>query len=104
MRILVGTDPVQILAPNARRTKWEVEFLPSSVVSGNVGLVYLAIGNPPGNVLTRTSYDAVMNPGSSNERNTKDGHSKMEVQSAIWIQSDTIDQVVMVREDLSEDI
>lgn len=104
MRIIVGTDPIQVLAPNTRRTKWEVEFVPSSVIAGNTGLVYLSIGNPPGNVITRTSFDAVMNPGASNQRNTKDGHSKLEVQSAIWIQSDTAGQVVLVREDLSEDI
>lgn len=103
-RILVGTTPVQVLAPNTRRTKWEVEFLPSSVVAGNTGLVFLGIGNPPGNSLTKTTHDAVMNAGASNEKNTKDGHSNLEVQSAIWLQSDTADQVVMVREDLSEGV
>lgn len=103
-RILIGTDPVQVLAPNARRTKWEVEFLPSSVVAGNTGLVFLGIGNPPGNSLTRTSYDAVMNAGASNQRNTKDGHSEMEVKNAIWLQADTADQVCLVREDLSEGV
>lgn len=101
-RILIGTVPVQALAPNAKRIKWEIEFLPSSIIAGNTGLVYLGIGNPPGNSLTKTSYDAVMNAGASNQRNTKDGHSDVEVKNAIWLQADTADQVVLVREDLSE--
>lgn len=101
MRLVIGTEPVQVLAPNNKRTKWEVEFVPSSVIAGNTGLVYMGIGNPPGNVVTRTSYDAVMNPGASNQRNTKEGHSDLEVHSAIWLQSDTAGQVVLVREDLS---
>jgi len=102
-RILIGTVPQQVLAPNGRRTKWEIEFIPSSVIAGNTGLVYMAIGNPPGNALTKNSYDAVMNAGSSNQRNTKDGHSALEVQSAIWLQADTAGQVCLIREDLSED-
>lgn len=101
-RIAVGTTPMQVLAPNPRRTKWEVEFLPSSIVAGNTGLVYMGIGSPPGNALTKISYDAVMNPGASNERNTKDGHSDMEVKNAIWLQADTADQICLVREDLAE--
>lgn len=102
MRVLIGTDPVQVLPPNEKRTKWEVEVLPSSIESGNTGLVFMGIGNPPGNVLARTSFDAVMNAGASNQRNTKDGHSSVEVKSAIWLQADTASQVVLVREDLSE--
>lgn len=103
-RILISTDPVQVLAPNTRRTKWEVEFLPSSVITGNTGRVFLGIGNPPGNSLTKTSYDAVMNAGASNKRNSKDGDSDLEVKSTIWLQSDTAGQVVLVREDLSEGV
>ena len=101
-RISVGTVPTQVLAPNMKRTKWEIEFLPSSIIAGNTGLVYMGIGSPPGNTLTKISYDAVMNAGASNQRNSKDGHSDLEVKSAIWLQSDTADQICLVREDLAE--
>lgn len=103
-RAVVTTAPKQVLAPNSRRTKWVIEFLPTSVVGGNAGNVFLAFGNPPGNSLTGGAYDAVLIPGASYVRNLADGHSKVEVQGAIWLHAENADQVLLIREDLSEEI
>lgn len=102
MRLVIGTSPVQVLAPNPKRTKLEIQFVPSSIESGNTGNIFLAIGHPPGTALSKLTYDEVLNAGASVVKNKDSGDSDREVKSAIWLVSDTTSQVVMISEDIAE--
>ncbi len=102
-RVVVDTTPVQVLPPNSKRKKWEIQFLPTSVIAGNTGsIMFLGIGHPPGNSTTRNTYDEAMVPGAAVVKNIADGNSRAEVEDAIWLQSDTAGQVVNIREDVGE--
>ena len=98
-RIVVGTTAVQILRPNKGRKKWYIEFIPSSIIAGNTGLVFIGIGNPPGSAVTATSYNEVLNSGSATYRNATVASTEREIQEAIWAIADAADQVINVSEE-----
>jgi hypothetical protein len=97
-RLAIGTTPKQVLPPNTGRIGWEVQFLPSSIIAGNTGNVFLAVNNPPGNSVEGEVYDELLNAGASVTRRLADGDSPELVHAAVWLQSDGTDQIVLVKE------
>lgn len=102
MRLTIGTDPVQVLKPNSKRIKWEIQVLPSSIIAGNTGLVFVARGHAPGSVTALNTLDETLNAGASTTENLMDGSSKDRVQEEVWLISDTAGQIVNVSEDIEE--
>ncbi len=99
-RVTVGTTPRQILRPNPKRIKWEVQFVPSSIIAGNTGLVFISRGGPAGGVADLATADETLNAGASTTENLKDGSSEERVKDEVWAVSDTAGQIINVSEDI----
>lgn len=104
MRLEITTQPKQVLAPSTSRIGWEVQYLPSSIVAGNTGLVYLASRVPPSADVTSTVYEEVLNPGASVARTIANGDSTDVVRDAVWLVSDTAGMVVLVKEFIGDEV
>ncbi len=72
--------------------------MPSTVVATNTGIVFVQIGDPPGNVTTSSQYDEALVPGASAKRSLNDGDSPILVQSAVWFRADNAGQILIVKE------
>lgn len=103
-QLTIGTTPVQLIKPNKKRTAWEIQFVPSSIIATNTGLVFVQVGDPPGNATESNQYDEVLNAGASVKRSLRDGDSAYLVQSAVWLRSDTANQIVIIKEVIDEKI
>ena len=100
MRLTIGTQPTQVLKPNPKRTRWEVQFIPSSIESGNTGLIFLKRGPGAGTTTGGGNFDETMNAGAATSENAVTGSGKDRVQNEVWLVSDTAGQIVNVAEDL----
>lgn len=94
----IGTTPVQVALRNTQRATLSVEYLPSSIQAGNVGLVYGKFGSAPVASLTSNSWDFVLNPGAQGGVNVFQSRDEALIQQDLWIISDTAAQEVNVVE------
>lgn len=101
-KIIVGTDPIQVLRPNPKRTGFEIVFLPVAIIATNTGLIFHKTGAPPSKTVAGENYDGVLTDGSVQPRFLANGDSKHAVKSEQWLISDTANQVVTVLEFLEE--
>ena len=97
-RILIGVLPKQIMFRNKKRRKWELQFLPSSIIAGNTGKIYVKRGSAPVANDNSNTWDHLLNAGSSVGDNVSDQQEKSPWLDDVWAISDTTDQVCTLEE------
>ncbi len=65
--ITVGTNPIQLLHPNANRLRWTITYTPSSIAAGNTGKLFVGRGFIPNASVGDANQGDVLNAGSSIE-------------------------------------
>lgn len=102
-KLIVTTTPQQVLPPNPRRTSFEIQYVPASVIATNTGLVFLAINKIPSANSAGENNEHILISGASLTRALALGDSVAEVTGALWAISDTADQQLTLKEFLAED-
>jgi len=97
-RITIGVLPKQIMFRNTKRRKWEIQFLPSSIIAGNTGKIYIKRGSAPKADDNSNTWDHVLNAGASIGDNTGDQQPKSPWLDDVWAISDTADQICTLEE------
>lgn len=104
MKIVIGTEPVQLASPNRKRKRWELQFVPASIEAGNTGLIYIGRGYPPSTNADSPSKDHVLNSGSSVGDNVDALLPECPYKGAVFAISDTTSQVcTMFEENVEEE-
>lgn len=102
-RFVVGTTPKQASWLNAKRFSLTVQFVPSSVIAGNTGLIFGKWGSAPVADLNSNTWDFVLNPGAADGTNLDKSMAEAPDKGSLWLVSDTADQVVnLVEENIKE--
>ncbi len=97
-RIIIGTTPVQVARYNPKRRMLLAEFLPSSIIAGNVGLIFGKFGSAPTASTGSPTWDFLLNAGSSNGSNSDESLLEAPDKRDLWLVSDTAAQEVNVVE------
>ena len=103
-KLIIGTTPVQIAPTNPRRIGWELQFIPSSVIAGNTGLVFVSRDKIPTASTAGENNENILVAAAAIERKLENGDSKDEVQGAIWGIADTASQQCTFKEFLNPDL
>ncbi len=93
-RLTIGTSPIQVAWYNPKRFSLLAEFLPSSIVAGNTGLIFGKFGSAPKADINSNTWDFVLNPGSSNGSNMNEDMLEAPEKGDLWLISDTAGQIV----------
>jgi hypothetical protein len=93
-RLSVGTDPIQIAWYNPKRFSLAVEFVASSVIAGNTGLVYGKFGSCPVASIISNTWDFLLNAGAVDGTNTAESLGAAPDFRDLWLVSDTADQII----------
>ncbi len=102
--ITVGTSAIQLLHPNANRTRWTLTFTPSSIAAGNTGKIFVGRGFVPIATVGDANQGDVLNAGSSIEEKKSYKEDDQPYKGAVWIISDTASQQITVDEQQSDTI
>lgn len=99
MRTLtVGTSPIQLLHPNAKRVRWTLTFTPASIAAGNTGKIFVGRGFVPNATVGDANQGDVLNSGSSIEEKKAFDTDSLPYKGAITVVSDTAAQQITVDE------
>lgn len=90
----IGTNPIQLLPPNANRARWTLEFTPSSIASGNTGHVFVGRGFIPNAVVGDPNQGDVLNAGSSIEEKLQYPNDPALWKGSVWIVADAASQQI----------
>ncbi len=97
-RIVIGTSPKQLAWYNPKRRKWELQFIPSSIIATNTGKIYLKRGSAPKADDTSNTWDHVLNSGAAVGDNMDEQQKECAWKGDVWAISDTADQVCTMEE------
>ena len=97
-KVFVSTLVKQLLPPNPKRIGWEFQFIPSSILAGNTGIVFLSVDKIPKADAGGENNEAILNAGAGMTRKLSEGDPPVEVQGAVWAISDTADQQCTLKE------
>lgn|SRR3990167_5050708 len=97
-RIIIGVLPKQIMWRNPNRRKWEIQFIPSSIIAGNTGKIYIKRGSAPKADDNSNTWDHVLIGGASVGDNISDQQKKSPWLDDVWAISDTADQICTLEE------
>lgn len=97
-RVIIGTTPVQLAWANNKRRKWELQFIPSSIINTNTGKIYVKRGSAPKADDASNTWDNVLNPGAVVGDNLDDSQEKSPWLGDIWAVSDTSGQICTFEE------
>lgn len=97
-KLLVSTTVKQLLPPNSKRIGWEFQFIPSSILATNTGIVFLSVDKIPKADTAGENNEAILNAGAAVSRKLADGDPPAEVQGAVWAIADTADQQATLKE------
>lgn len=75
-----------------------VQFLPSSIVAGNTGLIFGKWGSAPKADANSNTYDFVLNAGAADGTNLDESLKEAPQKGDLWLISDTAAQQVNVIE------
>lgn len=98
----IGITPVAILNPNKKRTRWYIQFIPSSIQSGNTGLIFIGRGFVPTATVGHALQGEVLNAGAAIEEVKQFEGDTRPYKGTIWAVSDTASQQCVVEEEISE--
>jgi hypothetical protein len=103
-RTTIGTEPVQVAWRNTKRFSLLAEFIPSSLIAGNTGIIYGKFGSAPKADAASNTWDFILNPGASNGANTSETQKQASEVRDLWLISDTEGQIMNVVEHNVEDV
>jgi len=95
---VIGTEPINAAPNNPNRFSISAQFVPSSIIAGNTGLVYGKWGSAPAAVITSNTWDFVLNAGATDGSNLFEAAGVNCRKEALWLVSDTAGQVVNIVE------
>lgn len=97
-KILISTTVKQLLPPNPKRIGWELQFVPSTIVASNTGIIFLSVDKIPKADTAGENNESMLNAGSAIARNLVNGDPAAEIQGAVWAISDTASQQATLKE------
>lgn len=97
-RLIIGTEPVQVARYNPIRRVLAVQYFPSSIIAGNIGLIFGKFGSAPKADATSNTWDFMLNPGAADGTNIGETALEAPMKEDLWLVSDTADQIVNVDE------
>lgn len=97
-RFIVGTSHEQVAPRNPNRHSISVQMIPSSIASGNTGLVYGKFGSAPTVGVDSNGYDFVLNAGAADGANLYETTDRAYDLQELWLIADTAGQIVNVVE------
>lgn len=97
-RLTIGTTPIQVAWRNPKRFSLAVQFLPSSIIAGNTGLIFGKFGAAPVANVESNTWDFVLNPGAADGTNIDEALAKAPEERDLWLISDTAAQIINVVE------
>lgn len=102
-RRLIGITPVQVALRNTRRHMLSAQYIPSSILPGNTGLVFGKFGSAPVASETSNTWDFILNPGAADGVNLFETKDRAFIEQDLWLISDTPGQIVNVVENILPD-
>ncbi|MGH7174805.1 MAG: hypothetical protein ACREGR_00400, partial [Minisyncoccia bacterium] len=90
--VFIGTNPVLLSSPNARRRYWTLEFTPSSIVAGNTGHVFVGRGFVPTATIGDPNQGDVLNPGAAIDETPTYAGDPSVYKGEIWAVADAANQ------------
>lgn len=75
-----------------------MQLIPSSIIAGNIGLVFGKFGSAPQANINGNSWDFVLNAGAADGANLYETTDKAYDLQELWLVSDTAGQIVNVVE------
>lgn len=97
-RATIGTTPLQVAFRNNKRRVLSVQFIPSSIVAGNTGLIFGKFGAAPVASADSNSWDFMLNAGAADGTNIDESLPEAPNKQDLWLISDTAGQIVNVIE------
>ncbi len=97
-RRTIGTVPVQVAVRNLKRLSLSAQFLPSSIIAGNTGLIFGKFGTPPVASSESNTWDFLLNAGATDGTNVDENQKRAPNTEDLWLISDTAGQIVNVVE------
>jgi len=97
-RVTIGTEPVQVARYNTKRRVLAVQFIPSSIIVGNTGLIFGKFGSAPKADTASNTWDFLLNPGAADGSNIGETALEAPMKEDLWLISDTAGQIVNVDE------
>ena len=102
--ITVGTTPVELANAEISRIRWELGYVPGSVIAGNTGNIFVGRGFIPTATLGAPNMGDVMDPGSTIVEEKKYDGDALPYKGPIWAVSDTPGQVITFESLLASEI
>lgn len=101
--LAIGTTPVVLLNPNTKRVRWFIQFIPSSIVAGNTGHLFIGRGFIPNATISDPNQGEVLNAGSAIEEKAQYVNDPSVWLGIIWIVADAPGQQIIVDEQSTAD-
>lgn len=102
--VTIGTVPILLYDANKTRTRWTIQFIPSSIITGNTGKIYVGRGFVP----TATDGDAnsgeILNAGSSIEEKKQWDADVLPWKGQIWVVASIAGQICEADQQTSVDV
>ncbi len=99
---VIGTNSICALSANPKRRRWYIQFMPTSVQSGNTGLIFLGRGFTPVATVGHASQGEVLKAGASIEEVKEYEGDVRPYKGNIFIISDTANQQCIIEEETEE--
>ena len=95
-RVTIGTEPVQVARYNPKRRVLAVQFIPSSIIAGNTGLIFGKFGSAPKADTASNTWDFLLNAGAADGTNIGETATEAPLKDDLWLISDTAAQIVNI--------
>ncbi len=96
--IIVGTTPQLLLAGNAQRARWTIQYTPSSIAAGNNAIVFVGRGFTPVATVGDANQGDVLNPGAAIEEKKQYDGDTLPYKGPIYIVASGAGQQITVDE------
>ena len=94
--ISIGTTPIIILQPTKMRAPWELQFIPSSIIAGNSGKVFISRGSVPSATAGDLSQGEVLTAGAVTGGGRQGDIDVPANPREVWAVSDTSNQICVL--------
>ena len=100
--ITIGTTPLILLNPNKNRVRWSFQFVPSSIISGNTGKIYLGRGFIPNATDGDPNQGESLIAGAAIEEKKQFKEDVLPYKGPIWIVASAASQIAVLEEQSEE--